>query len=783
MPDGPTPAELPALWAGIECTVNRVGDRWFDQLARSGHLARSEADLDRIADLGVRALRYPVLWEHVAPRGIAAEWGRADAGLGRLAARGVRPIVGLLHHGSGPAGTHLLDPAFPEKLADYAAAVARRYPWIEAWTPVNEPLTTARFSGLYGHWYPHGRDDRTFVRALLAQLRATALAMRAIRAVNPRAELVQTEDVGRTTSTARLSYQADFENLRRWLGFDLLCGRVDGAHPLHGYLSWAGADAAELAWFRAHPTPPDVVGLDYYVTSDRHLDERLERYPPWSHGGNGRDAYADVEAARVPEGVAGHRWVLTEAWRRYGLPVALTEVHLGGGGREDQLRWLADAWDAAVAVRRAGVDVRGVTVWSALGAFDWNSLVTADGGYYEPGPFDVRAPRPRATALAAMTRALARGGRFDHPALAEHGWWRRPTRLFPGCAPEDDPGRAPHPPAVERARPARGGDGPAILVLGGRAGLGEAFARACAERGLGFGWIEETERAAAEVAAALGRTAAWAVVNAWETRPEDPAESEELPRGRPRVAELRAIAEACARRGVRLVSLSSDLVFDGDGGADRTEEEPPAAVPAHPRGRRERAAERAIAAGHPGALLVRTGAWFAPWRPLAFLSAALEALDRGTPFEAADDRRVSLTYGPDLAHTVLDLLVDGEAGPWHLVHPAPVSWAELARRAARIADLDPDGVVGVPAATLGLAGPRPHRPLATVRGALLAPLDAVLERFLRERVAELAAGGPAGGPPRAHRTTAPPPSPAHRAVLTNPLEDQRERPWTSTRPG
>src|SRR3712207_8890412 len=50
-------------------------------------------------------------------------------------------------------------------LAEYAHAVASRYPWVEDWTPVNEPLTTARFSALYGHWYPHARDDVSFARS------------------------------------------------------------------------------------------------------------------------------------------------------------------------------------------------------------------------------------------------------------------------------------------------------------------------------------------------------------------------------------------------------------------------------------------------------------------------------------------------------------------------------------------------------------------------------------------------------------------------------------------
>ncbi|HET7457748.1 MAG TPA: family 1 glycosylhydrolase, partial [Gemmatimonadaceae bacterium] len=190
------------LWAGMECTVNRVGDRWFDQAARGGHDDRPD-DIDRLASLGARAVRIPVLWERVAPHGLAdAQWRASDERLERLRALGVRPIVGLVHHGSGPRDTSLVDPAFPEKLARFARAVAERYPWVEDFTPINEPLTTARFSGLYGLWYPHGRDDATFVRALRTQLRATRLAMAAIREVSPGARLVQTEDLGECHSTA-----------------------------------------------------------------------------------------------------------------------------------------------------------------------------------------------------------------------------------------------------------------------------------------------------------------------------------------------------------------------------------------------------------------------------------------------------------------------------------------------------------------------------------------------------------------------------------------------------
>src|SRR4051812_18869522 len=104
------------LWGGIECTVNRVGDRYVDQLALTGHSRRS-ADLDRVAALGIRTLRYPLLWERLDPAGTGdVNWHWADRRAERLQRLGIRPIVGLVHHGSGPPNTSLVDPSFPEGL-------------------------------------------------------------------------------------------------------------------------------------------------------------------------------------------------------------------------------------------------------------------------------------------------------------------------------------------------------------------------------------------------------------------------------------------------------------------------------------------------------------------------------------------------------------------------------------------------------------------------------------------------------------------------------------------
>ncbi|RZI59813.1 MAG: glycosyl hydrolase family protein, partial [Zymomonas sp.] len=90
------------LWAGPECTVNRVGECFRDQFVDSGHDHRV-SDLDLFAALGIKALRYPVLWERIAPdRPNERDWTWSDARLARLRELQIRPIVGLVHHGSGP---------------------------------------------------------------------------------------------------------------------------------------------------------------------------------------------------------------------------------------------------------------------------------------------------------------------------------------------------------------------------------------------------------------------------------------------------------------------------------------------------------------------------------------------------------------------------------------------------------------------------------------------------------------------------------------------------------
>ena len=98
------------------------------------------------------------------------------------------------------------------------------------------------------------------------------------------------------TMTPEMAHLVDFFNERRWLSWDLLCGMVGPGHALYDFMLQSGAAPEELQWFRDNPCPPDVIGVNYYITSERWLDHRGDRYPAHYVGPHG---FADIETARA----------------------------------------------------------------------------------------------------------------------------------------------------------------------------------------------------------------------------------------------------------------------------------------------------------------------------------------------------------------------------------------------------------------------------------------------------------------------------------------------------
>lgn len=701
----------PEIWGGIECTINRVNDAYRDQLQCTGHYARP-GDIEKFAQLGIRKLRYPVLWEHhQSTPGEKIDWSWTERQLNTIRENNIIPIAGLIHHGSGPAYTSLADNKFPEQLGNYAAAVARKFPWLTYYTPVNEPLTTARFSGLYGLWYPHHTSEQSFIRMLINQVKGIVVAMQRIRKINPFAKLVQTEDLSKTHCSPLLTYQADFENERRWLTYDLLCGKVDTQHYFWTYFLSHGIDQADLLFLLENPCPPDIAGFNYYVTSERYLDENIHNYPAHMHGGNGKHKYTDTEAVRIihPHGL---KTLLNEAWKRYHLPMAVTECHISCT-REEQLRWFKETWDTCDNLRKHGVNIKAVTAWSLLGAYDWNSLLTCNNNHYETGVFDTRNEQLRPTALAKMLHSLSQKGKFPHPLLSEKGWWAK-----------NDP--------VKNKKTTT----PPLLIIGRNGTLGHSFTRICEQRSISFIALSRNELDILDeknIRLVIEQYRPWAIINATGYVKVEEAETNADECFTVNATAPAMLAGTCRQYGIQLMTFSSDLVFDG--GKRTPYHEYDHVKPLNIYGNSKAEGERLILDANPDTLIIRTSAFFGPWDKYNFAYTLLESLKNEHLFHVPGDVIVSPTYVPDLAHAAMDLLIDEEKGIWHISNEGMLTWADFGVAIAERGGYSKQRLVSCPLTEMGWKAQRPlYSALKSEKGIQLPQLDNALHRYFKERM-------------------------------------------------
>src|SRR3954454_14538243 len=164
------------------------------------------------------------------------------------------------------------NPDFPELFAKYAAAFAKRYPWIQLYTPVNEMYICALFSAYYGWWNEQLATDRSFVTALKHIVKANVLAMHAILDERPDAIFIQSESSEYFhADNPRAIKPAEIMNARRFLSLDLNYGRrIDS--EMYEYVMDNGMTREEYHFFLHNNLKHNcIMGNDYYITNEHRV--------------------------------------------------------------------------------------------------------------------------------------------------------------------------------------------------------------------------------------------------------------------------------------------------------------------------------------------------------------------------------------------------------------------------------------------------------------------------------------------------------------------------------
>jgi beta-glucosidase/6-phospho-beta-glucosidase/beta-galactosidase len=359
---------------GIENSYPTIngGRARVDEMESCGHYDHWRADFDLVGELGICFLRYgPPL--HRTWRGPGEyDWSFTDAAFEELRRRDIIPITDLCHFGVPDWIGNFQNGEFPKLFAGYADAFARRYPWVQLYTPVNEMYVCATFSGLYGWWNEQEASDRGFVTALKHLVKANVLAMEAILDVRPDAIFIQSESSEYFHAESPKAIKAaEIMNSRRFLSLDLNYGRrVDS--EMYEYLMDNGMTRHEYHFFLEHRLKQHcIMGNDYYVTNEHRVSP---------------------DGSTSPSGeVFGYDEITWQYYERYLLPVMHTETNFGQGPNGDEaVYWLWKEWANVLRVRNKGIPIVGFTWYSLTDQMDWDTALREQNGHVIPlGLYDL----------------------------------------------------------------------------------------------------------------------------------------------------------------------------------------------------------------------------------------------------------------------------------------------------------------------------------------------------------------------------------------------------------
>lgn len=136
------------------------------------------------------------------------------------------------------------------------------------------------------------------------------------------------------------------------------------------------------------------------------------------------------------------------------------------------------------------------------------------------------------------------------------------------------------------------------------------------------------------------------------------------------------LAKICAMSGIKLLHVSTDFVFDGEGSRPYLEDDPTRPLGTY--GRTKWQGEQAVMQGHPNAVIART-AWLYGPHGNSFPRTMIRAWDAGKTLRVVGDQIGSPTYTADLARVLTDLIEKNAfPGIYHTAGPDSMSWHEFA---------------------------------------------------------------------------------------------------------
>lgn len=228
-----------------------------------------------------------------------------------------------------------------------------------------------------------------------------------------------------------------------------------------------------------------------------------------------------------------------------------------------------------------------------------------------------------------------------------------------------------------------------VLITGAGGMLGQKVHELAAAHGFGTPVAAGRARLditdAAAIDAVLDEVAPDAIINCAAWSDVDGAEEHEQQAYAINATGAGLLARGAARRGIRLIHVSTDYVFAGDDPLPRREDDPTGPKTAY--GRTKLAGEQAVLDAGGDALIVRT-AWLFGAGGKNFVDTMLALGGERDRLQVVSDQVGCPTWTGHLAPALLGLATGNQRGIAHLAGDGSVSWFGLAREALTRAGVD-----------------------------------------------------------------------------------------------
>lgn len=370
-----------SIWDRFCRTLGNVVDGGTGDVA-CDHYHRWREDVVLMQGLGLQAYRFSIAWPRIVPAGRgpvnSAGLDFYDRLVDAVLAAGMRPFATLYHwdlpqalQDRGGWGARETCAAF----ADYAAAVARRLgDRVQQWATLNEPWVAAFVGYRDGRHAPGLRYEELALQVAHHLLVAHGLAVQAVRAVLPRAELgivlnmTPVETLGDSPSDAdRAAGELFWQMNEGWFISPLLCAQ----YPPEGWAAYgARAPGVQPGDLPLIAQPLDFLGVNYYTRRIIQGRQTLLPVP----GSEYTEMDWEVHAPAL-------RRLLVRLKRDYPIPplyitengAAFRDAVSPDGQVHDarRLSYLREHLAQARLAIRDGVDLRGYFAWSLLDNFEW----------------------------------------------------------------------------------------------------------------------------------------------------------------------------------------------------------------------------------------------------------------------------------------------------------------------------------------------------------------------------------------------------------------------------